>query len=546
MSFLSWLSEQENCVEVTHQFLRTLGVPATSTSLSQDLRDHPDYPSLLSISDVLSSYKMETLSIKASSYDLQELPVPFITLIRGNMRKNKSYTVVRNVDAEFLVYYNPFKKDWETTAIKDFKESWDGIALLAIAPHNTGAETIKGTPLKEWRSKGIIAGFISIIALSLGSFIMKVLQNGAIQGSQRIGFLLLLSLQIAGIFVTALLLWYEIDKTNPILLRVCTGGPKTNCNSILSSRHSKLFNWLSWSEIGFIYFTGGFVFLVQDASDVLPKLVLLSWLNVLTLPYSIYSIYYQGRIARQWCRLCLAVQAILIAGVINSLFTGIPGYPGLSFNSVVRMLFSFLFPAFGWWVIKPYFSKILESKSNKKNYLRLKFNPQIFDIILKNQKKPTMPADELGIILGNADAKHTILAVSNPYCAPCSKAHSKIENILHTNPNVKVRILFTTSNKKKEHLKLPVKHLLAIQDQREEKLMLEALDDWYLAKNKNYEAFAGKYPMNGELKEQDDKINTMENWCKETNITFTPTIFIDGYQMPDIYGIEDINYFLSE
>jgi len=38
----------------------------------------------------------------------------------------------------------------------------------------------------------------------------------------------------------------------------------------------------------------------------------------------------------------------------------------------------------------------------------------------------------------------------------------------------------------------------------------------------------------------------MYAWCTDMNIRFTPTYFIDGYQMPEAYSIQDINYFLSE
>jgi len=36
------------------------------------------------------------------------------------------------------------------------------------------------------------------------------------------------------------------------------------------------------------------------------------------------------------------------------------------------------------------------------------------------------------------------------------------------------------------------------------------LDDWYLADKKDYETFAGKYPMNGELQTQGNKIEAMD------------------------------------
>jgi len=73
------------------------------------------------------------------------------------------------------------------------------------------------------------------------------------------------------------------------------------------------------------------------------------------------------------------------------------------------------------------------------------------------------------------------------------------------------------------------------------------LDDWYGAKEKNYEIFAAQYPVSKEeLDDQTTKIDAMAKWCDETEISFTPTIFINGYQLPDTYWADDLKYFLEE
>jgi protein-disulfide isomerase len=51
--------------------------------------------------------------------------------------------------------------------------------------------------------------------------------------------------------------------------------------------------------------------------------------------------------------------------------------------------------------------------------------------------------------------------------------------------------------------------------------------------------------MNGELKKQDEKVEAMKDWCSKTEIQFTPTFFINGYQLPSNYSVNDLKYFLS-
>ncbi len=102
------------------------------------------------------------------------------------------------------------------------------------------------------------------------------------------------------------------------------------------------------------------------------------------------------------------------------------------------------------------------------------------------------------------------------------------------------------TNEEKDIRQLPAKHLLTIADEDDPKKLMQALDDWYLPANIKYEVFAQKYKLNGELEKQNGKIEEMKNWCDKMKIVATPTIFLNGYELPDAYGIEDLQYFLLE
>ena len=197
-----------------------------------------------------------------------------------------------------------------------------------------------------------------------------------------------------------------------------------------------------------------------------------------------------------------------------------------------------------WYAVKPYILQLQEAKNTKREYLRIKFNGEIFDTLLKKQNPVTLSADGLGIDIGNPAATNTIIKVCNPYCGPCAKAHEKIEAILENNHNVKMKLIFTTPDKETHPSIKPTRHLMAIaQNTGDEQKLKKSLDDWYLPDKKNYDLFAAKYPMNGELLQQGNKIEAMAQWCNEMEIKATPTIFINGYQLPDAYSIEDLQYF---
>jgi len=100
--------------------------------------------------------------------------------------------------------------------------------------------------------------------------------------------------------------------------------------------------------------------------------------------------------------------------------------------------------------------------------------------------------------------------------------HKPIEELVHNNDDVLVQIIFTVPNDNEDKRAAPVRHL-AIAERNNEPLIKQALDSWYLAEQKDYEMFAAKYPMNGELQRQGEKLEAMSIWCYKNEIIFTPT-----------------------
>jgi protein-disulfide isomerase len=175
----------------------------------------------------------------------------------------------------------------------------------------------------------------------------------------------------------------------------------------------------------------------------------------------------------------------------------------------------------------------------------MKKDGRIFEALMAKQKKITGSTEGLGITLGNPQAQHTLVKVCNPYCGPCAKAHPEIHELIRQNSNIKVQVIFTATVEETDRRSKPVKHLLAIAEKQNEQLTKQALDDWYLPEKTDYEVFAAKYPMNGELNVQNAKVKAMQNWCEEVKIEVTPTFFVNGYQLPENYKVTDLTYFLA-
>ena len=533
------LARYEPTVQATIVFLKLLHVKVNNSTVDETLQNHPDWPSLLCISDSLNKWHIPNAAGNTGKADIDRLPLPFMAYMPAAAAP---LAVVKNITDTEVSYSTGGNRKYITEEKSEFLKKWNGVYLVAEANEQSGEPAYNKVKRKSFIQLSVPLALIFLLFIGSVYLFYTELHATAVA---VVGAYFHYCIFLAGVLVTALLLWYEVDKNNPVLQKVCTGFAKANCNAILSGKQAKAFGNISWSETGFVYFSGGLLYLLFAGNSLVDKLTVLSWLGILVAPYTVFSIYYQWKIARQWCVLCLAVQFLLLTAVANAWLGNFLVYPlHFSFAAIISIAIFYLLPALGWASVRPWLLRLQQAKNTKREYLRIKFNGEVFDSLLKKQKSITAPVAGLGIDLGKITAQHTLIKVCNPYCGPCAKAHPKIEKLLETNGNLQVKIIFTAPDDDKNSMSQPVKHLMAITEKQDEQLTKKALDDWYLAEKKDYEIFAKKHPMNGELALQGAKLNAMDKWCREMNIVATPTFFLDGYQLPDAYSIGDLEYFL--
>jgi protein-disulfide isomerase len=174
----------------------------------------------------------------------------------------------------------------------------------------------------------------------------------------------------------------------------------------------------------------------------------------------------------------------------------------------------------------------------------LKHNTEIFDNVLAQQKKITLPPDDMGLLMGNDNSTNKIVMVSNPTCIACQVAHKSIRELLLCHKNLKVQMLFTLSDKGNPVRNEFIRHIMALNEIDREKSLL-ALDEWYQSETKRFKEIENKFPLRRGVKYDTEKILEMDKWCREANISATPTFFIRGYQLPAFYNISDLSYLLA-
>lgn len=517
---------------ILKRILHLLDIPFTNNYLKETLDSHPEPESLLSISDTLGKYKIDSLAVQITEEKLDQIPLPFIVQLQGV--SYPYFSCISGISEESVEYTDVEGKN-KILSKNEFVNKWTGITLLLEKLENA-LEPGYSTRRKEkliFQTLLILFGIIGVVWLmdiTLG------LSGGL---SHTIGALLFFALKFIGLVLSSILLWSEVDKDNSTIKEFCTGGKNIDCNAVTDS--FSLGGGISLSIIAFAYFFSG-IFHLTLSSFSSPVLQLLKYLSLAGIVIVPISIYYQWAKIKKWCVLCLCISAVLVLEILVSQFFIVYLEP-IGFQEVIIFSLLFIGSVLSWLSLKPYILAKNDLQKQKSKLARFMSNREVFDYLLSSSRKLTHSPKGLGILKIGQSPKFHVLKVCNPYCGPCAKTHPVLEELYKTG-NIDLQIIFVPGGGDELKLKT-VRHIMAIAAKDNPEVTKKALDDWYLTEKKDYASFAEKYPMNGELKEQEANIQSMLSWSEVENITHTPTIFINGHELPKAYAVEDLKYVLE-
>jgi len=534
-------NEYNNVEIAINKLLKKLYINIDPLIINTDLEKHPDYPSLLAICDVLTNLNIENQAYRIRFDELTSIQCPFIAYTNVN---NGDFVVVDQI-REKSVIVSGEKWNKRKLSTKQFKEIFKDVVLVARGPKNVSVNSTLKNILTTIKTP-------AAAICTLVSFLLALGFHTSYFATLNWQILFFTIFKSAGLFTSVLLLMQSVDSNNSLIQKLCKTGAKTDCNTILSSKAAKVFEGLSWSEVGFFYFGGTWLALLfgDDSALVWRVLILL---NFLSLPYTFYSIYYQVKIAKQWCLLCCTIQAVLwleflalIPYVLRNplSFSDISFVGGDSIRTLSSLFICLVIPVILWFFLKPILMKLQELQPLKKQLRLFKYNTELFKTMLTEQPRHTIPDEDWCIILGNEKANNIITMVTNPYCQPCAKTHSLLNKLLNERTDIQARIVFAVSNEDDDNKTQVSRHLIALDDLKDKDLIKDALHNWYGQEQKNYETWAKAYPV--ELKNNEyHKIERQNEWTKNAGINATPAIMFNEYRLPDLYQLSDLKYMFA-
>jgi len=512
-------------------YLTALNIPVSRRFFRKRVASHPDYPSLLSISDTLDQLGIPHGVARLEKEQLETLTFPYVLhMEKGN--------------GEYLVV----NKEEDLNKRPDLLMDWSGIVLQAEAP-----EEMEDEENREWLGKEKAGRFVvGLLILSL----LIIIAAGWTPGFSWAAILVLV-VAFAGTVVGYLLVAKDLGVKYDAVESFCNTGKKTNCDRVLRSDEATLFGHFALSDAVLSYFTAQLItvsLLIPLAGNAAPLWLALAVTSVLTLPVVAYSLYLQGIKFKTWCRLCLLVAVVLVvqAGLFGwmpvsgvfSLADGSLWAAGLVAGNVLAVgALVFL--------LKARLKEGNEAEQEAAAANRIIFNPSVFTHLLLQQPQADCTPFEQELLIGNPKAPVQIIMAASLGCGPCKDGFEKAKRLVRMYPdqvNLSVRVSIPQQPNGNETdpgryiLGYWLRNIYGTKDPSGDTEKI--LQNWFeLA---DLSQIREQYPL--QTNGQDPELETLADrhaaWFGKAKIKGTPTFFVNGYKLPGQYRIEDLRHLI--
>jgi uncharacterized membrane protein/thiol-disulfide isomerase/thioredoxin len=512
--------------DVIIDYLGAMKLKVSHRYIEKQLLSHPDYPSILSVSDIMKQLGLSVQVGRTQKEQLPNIPYPYLLYAKAH-------------PSGFLLINN------EQILSKHLEKLKTGEGVILKAENKEGfsnpnhKEAFQKETLKKWSKYIALLNAGTLLLLSVLSAL----------GLESSVFLLT---ALAGLALGYVLIAKDLGVKYAAVESFCGAGAVNHCDKVLTSEYSKFFGTITFSDVVLTYFTTQTIIagcIIPFSEVAAAWWSILGGLAALSIPAILFSLYYQWVKIQAWCRLCLLVVGGLTLQIgffsytfLNGLFT--PVYPGNVVLGTTFLLFAGLGSAVIW--VKELIKSEEQAIQAEVISNRVKYNPKIFTQYLLEHRKVDVTPFEKEIFIGNPEAPIRLVMASNLFCNPCKAMHEKLNKLLQVWPDrLHISFRFLTIKKKDEEnidprevlLSFWLNHIFGNESASEKTLLL--IRDWF--ERESIEAFTKKYAT--DLKHGDEllELTTLhDNWVKEAEIAKTPTLILNGFEFPQQYLVEDL------
>lgn len=506
---------------IINDILDYLEIKHTNYFVNKLFNEHPHNNDMYGLKKMLKVYNVESTGIKSSDKILSDdiFPSLFHTsqnFVLGISKIENRVTYILDGQIRSMDAYN-------------FKRLWDGNALIITATDGAKEDNYYTHLGLDWIIK------FSWVALFVIPILLIIFQMTA---SSLCSHYFSIALNTIGCVLCFALVMKQFNGESKKGSTFCSILSKNGCKEVLSSKVSSIFYIFTLSEIGMSFFIANIVILAFANQYIAGQIIM----NFPAMIFGIWSVWYQAKRLKKWCTLCLCVQIIVwILGIYYIIMLyqeQIHIY--YMVNSMIITILSMLFILVNiQFIIKGYYNQNEISSIKQKLNMFLVDN-DVLNAKCKKQEELLDSKIYSTIHFGNIKSPYQLTVLTNPHCPHCAKLHKEIESVLYKKQriNIGIRFLFVSFGKEFDSA---CKLLIAARQQLTEKNALEIYSLWFEKKQIEIEFFIRTYGLDLEDVKVIKEFEEHKKWVLANHANKTPLVLLNGYVLPDIYEIKDID-----
>lgn len=518
------------------EYLHRIGIRVSKRYFESLIGVHPEYSSPLSIIDTLRRLGIKCALQDVKKKHLYTLKFPYILCLDCD-------------EIKFLLIRD--KKDLDKHRIDSLNCR---CGVISTSSKGKVLDKKNNTELKvEKAKKSASMLLLSILGVFFVLSVFKLPWLLAI----------LMCTSLTGLIVGYLLVGREVGIKFRSVERFCNFGSRMSCEAVSNYSNWKFLGALSPSDLTLAYFgfqlitISSLVIIPSEAQSVLWGLTTLSIFSIFIAFYSLYLQYFK---IQAWCKLCLIVDFLLfLQACLLVPIHFLEGLNPLSVSFVTIAAFTLLLISIT--SLEVITKNLLSENASYRRAMfdsgRVKYDLGVFTALMNKSRRVSCHRFDNELVIGNSDALINITVVSDLFCDPCKTNHGELSELIRIySEYVSVTVRFFPNDVDDDQPINANEYLLQywndfIKDkpdslQRSDQL----IHDWYALRD--FEKFKSQYPLSKNVSFAAGKKLFAEHvkWTSDVAIDGTPTIFVEGFQMPDQYTVTDlmilIPYFIRQ
>lgn len=479
---------------------------------------HPNFPSLLAITDSLTQIETENIAANVSFANIDQLPNYFIGILKIEsdgfyfIKKNQSNFVIENE-----------KEVKKVVSSEELEKYWTGIVL--IIEENETSQTTISINKSNFIFPFLFTAFVLIAIFNYNYHLLDII------------FLLISGI---GVFVSIEILktYFENDQNKES--KFCSISENFSCNSIITSKNYAFSKYIEFVDLPIIFFSTAFLSQVLGVNSI----YFVGFASLLSFPFLIYSVYLQKFVVKKWCVLCLVISFLMIA--MGVLFFINYHNINIQYPNLISTLLLLLLISMSWFLLK---KQLLVSKKNLQKLhtlLRFKRKQDVFSKISDsiNNKEEFESLEK--IVIGDTTAKNTLTLFLSPSCPHCHTAYKTAIALIKKHKELlKLEVCFNVNiNNTNNPYLIVYKTILSLYNSQNKEYML-ALEDWHI-KKQSLDDWKKTWFFENDFTEENNQIEKQYQWCLDANLNHTPIKIFNANMIPDIYELNELVYFFKE